>query len=235
MNTQEIAAAAMHVDGQRLALIAHNVANSGTPAYKRQVLTSAGFDAALAQAEGAASAPARLDFSPGKFSQTGRALDVAMAPGEFLVVRADDGRLLLTRQGHLEVSAKGVLQLQGMPVQGLAGDVLVPTNAQSLRIDTAGQVWADDKALGALATYTPDNTAMLRAASGGFFSLPDGSTPTLAKPQPLMVAHLEASNVQSFREMQDMVLTLRHAESMSRVLQTSDELRSKAIQKFGEF
>lgn len=235
MNTQEIAAAALQLDGQRLALIAHNVANAGTTAYKRKVLTAAGFDAALAQAEGDASATARLDISPGKFNPTGRALDVALATGEFLLVKAEDGRLLLTRQGHLEVSSKGVLQAQGLPVQGLSGDLVVPTNAQSVRIDTTGQVWADDKSVGTLASYAPDSVTALKTVSGGLYALPEDITPTPAKPQPILVAHLEASNVQSFKEMQDLVLTLRHAESMSRVLQTSDELRSKAIQKFGEF
>ena len=113
MNAMEIAALGLRLDGQKLTVASHNMANISTPGFKRQVLLQPAFAGAFdAAASAAQMARVETDLRGAKVATTGRVLDVALPEGSFLVVERDDGTQALTRQGSLQVDASGSLRTQ---------------------------------------------------------------------------------------------------------------------------
>lgn len=238
MKSLEIAALAMQQDGHRLTQLAHNMANVQTPGYRRattiQAPVQTPFASLMQQGLEAQALTVQTDNSPGKLEVTGRALDVALAADEYLALRQPDGSTALTRFGRLQADARGVLTAAGQTVQGLQGDIQVPASAQTVRVDGQGQVWADDKLVGQLAVVKVAQAVGLRPQGQHILLHPEPVSLALTKPSQVTPSHLEGSNVQTGREMLDLMSTMRHAETMTRLIQSSDELLGRTIQKFGE-
>ncbi len=234
MNALEIAAIGLQQNTERLRVISHNVANISTPGYKRQVSVAGAFSNAMDSAQ--AVVATQLDQSAGKLMRTGSPLDVALAEREFLMVQTNGGAPALVRGGSLQVDPRGKLvTAQGLAVQGTGGELTVPPTATQVRIDAAGKVWADEALAGTL--------RVVRMAPGegpvplgeGLYAVPPGTQALQPVDAPaLQVGHLEASNVSSAQEMVALMNTTRHAETMVRLIQGSDELMEKAIRKLGE-
>jgi flagellar basal-body rod protein FlgF len=236
MNTLEIAAIGLQQDADRLRVISHNVANATTPGYKRQMMVQAPFSTLVdAEIAGRAAMAQHTDLGAGKLQSTGNALDVALAAREYLLVKTADGVDALTRGGSLQIDARGRLSTQGgLVVQGTSGDLVVPAIASSVRIDSSGQLLADDKAVGAMSVVRLSDKAQLRPLGEGLFAMPDAvDAPQVSAPR-VQPGHTEASNVVSSQEMVQLVATVRHAESMARLIQGADEQLERTIRKLGE-
>jgi flagellar basal body rod protein FlgG len=236
MNTLEIAAIGLQQDVERLRVTSHNVANVTTPGYKRQVALQAAFSDVLDAQMSAQQAPSvHSDLSAGKLRATGNPLDVALADREFLGVATANGASALMRGGALQVDARGRLVTSGgLAVQGVNGDITVPTTAGSVRIDAAGQVFADDKSVGSLRVFKLKPGAALSALGDGLFAVSDVADAQPVASPAIQTGHTEASNVVSSQEMVQLMSTTRHAESMVRLMQGADEMLEKTIRKLGE-
>lgn len=239
MNTFEIAAIGLQQDTERLRVLSHNVANVTTPGYKRQVAVQEAYSRAMQSELSAQSAMStHTDMSLGKLRATGQALDVALAEGEFLMVQLPSGGVALSRGGALQVDARGRLLTSGaLAVQGASGDVVLPAGASSVRLDASGQVFADDKPVAALRVMRVAPDIALQPLGAGLFALPNVADPqalqAVQAPR-LQVGYTEASNVVPAQEMVQVMATMRHAESMVRMLQGADEMLEKTIRKLGE-
>lgn len=244
MNTFEIAAIGLQQDTERLRVHSHNVANVTTPGYKRQVAVQHAAQHAAQEAyaramQSALSAQSAMgthtDMSLGKLRATGHALDVALGEGEFLMVQLPSGATALSRGGTLQVDARGrLLTSGGLAVQGASGDVVLPAGASSVRLDASGQVLADDKPAGALRVMRVAPDIALQPLGGGLFAVPNGADAQAVQAPRLQVGYTEASNVVPAQEMVQVMATMRHAESMVRMLQSADEMLEKTIRKLGE-
>jgi flagellar basal-body rod protein FlgF len=233
MNTLEIAAIGLQQSTERLRIVSHNVANISTPGYKRQIAVSGAFSNAFDAAH--ATVSAQTDLGPGKLRATGNPLDVALGDREFLAVQTLGGAPALVRGGSLKVDARGRLVTEGgLPVQGTAGDLMVPTTATRVRIDVAGRVLADEQQVGALRIIRVASGEPMSSLGEGLFAWPSGSGVQSVQAPALQVGHQEASNVSGTREMVDLITTTRHAEAMIKLIQGSDELLEKTIRKLGE-
>jgi flagellar basal body rod protein FlgG len=133
------------------------------------------------------------------------------------------------------VDAEGVLRTgNGWKVQGLRGHIQLPKDAQTVSIDTMGKVLVDDRVVDELrmvalqpgVSVTPDGQGILRADPAAWVK-DQGS-------MGLRSGHLESSNVVASQEMVHLMGITRHAESMVRVIQASDEMLEKAIRKLGD-
>jgi flagellar basal body rod protein FlgG len=139
MNSQLYSAASgLVVERQRLDLIANNLANLSTPGFRAQRLFTIPFGRTEAGVRAVAT-PAGLSVAvagmynvpgPGPLRDTGRALDVALDDGTYLVVGTAAGRRYI-RGGSLGVSADGtliddtgrsVLGTDNKPIKGLGTD-----------------------------------------------------------------------------------------------------------------
>lgn len=237
MNALEIAAIGLQQDSERLRVIGHNVANLTTPGYKRQIaVQAANFGSVLDAAKLAQdSLSVHVDGRAGKLRATGAALDLALSDGEYLLVRLADQSQALTRQASLQTDATGrLVTASGAVVQGANGDIMIPRTAQVVRVDVAGNVFADDLLVGSLSVARVESQSDLRALGDGFFQMTAGMALNLSNPSNVRSGHLESSNVVPSQEMVNLMTTTRHAESMVRLIQGADEMLEKAIRKFGE-
>lgn len=101
-----------------LGVIAHNIANAETTAFKKSKaefadLVAGGANTAPNQIRGigAALSGIKQDFGLGAVEQTGTATDLSISGGGFFATRnAESGRPLFTRDGSFEIDENGFLQ-----------------------------------------------------------------------------------------------------------------------------
>jgi flagellar basal-body rod protein FlgG len=252
-----VALQTMHNDQARVDRIAVNLANVSTPGYKRevvgvqpfgQVLEAARPEAAVA-AEGSAAdgagADARLvvqvrtDVRPGTVKVTGQPLDLALEGDGFFEVMTEAGPAY-TRQGDFRIDGRGrVVTAAGHPVMGAGGEIVVGTVAPA--IDEMGNVTDPSAAAGAAAPAIARVKVVRFAGAAALQRLGDGLV--AAGPEMTVVTDgsarirqgaLENANVSSMQEMVQLIQTMRHFESMQKVVQGYDELLGMAIRKLGD-
>lgn len=241
MNITEIAAAGLQQDIERLRVTSHNVANITTPGYKRQIaVQSAALQGRFANAidterSTQSGMSTHTDMSAGKLRPTGSPLDVALNEREFLLVQTATGGIALSRGGALQTDSRGRLTTSvGLLVQGASGELTVPSTASAVRIESGGQVFADDKLIGALRVMRLIDGVQPIALGEGLFTLVNMADAQAVPVPVLNVGHTEASNVVSSQEMVMVMASVRHAESMARLIQGADEMLEKTIRKLGE-
>jgi len=247
---------AMQHDMSRLERISMNMANAATPGYKREVavslpLSSGGFTDAMkavdASPAAATAAPTvlpgalvvRTDLRPGMLRSTGRPLDVALGGAGFFEVSTEAGPAY-TRQGTWQLDARGrLVTAQGHPVMGLGGEIILSHSRP--RIDGTGQVF--DTAMDGRADAPP--VAQLKVVQfdglGDLERMGDGLLRTSAQPTLLVGGDvqvqqglLENSNVSPMHEMVRLIQSMRHFESMQKVVLGYDDMIGAAVRKLGE-
>jgi flagellar basal-body rod protein FlgG len=254
--TLAIALTGMQDDMNHLDRVAQNMVNMATPGYKREVVFARPFanvvDGLSSAAEGPNAAgseasPARpvllIDTSAGSLKPTGQPLDLALTGDGWFEVSTSQG-LAYTRQGDFQVDAKGRLVTPaGDPVMGKAGEIHLLTRTPA--IDAAGNITEPDSvANGGQPTSTQavaqikvvrfESTRGMRHLGAGLLSA--GDVPTVVADATARVhqGQLEASNTNTMQEMVQVMQTMRHFESMQKVVQGYDDLMGTAIQKLGD-
>ena len=147
MNSQlYTAASGMIVERQRLDLIANNLANTSTTAYRAQRLFSVPSGGGAATPPGSAVAGTYDVPSTGARRETGRPLDIALENGEFLAIETATGRRYV-RGGSLQLRADGnltdgdgnpVLDSLHKPIQGLGATAEITNDGRVM--DRGGEL-----------------------------------------------------------------------------------------------
>ena len=254
-NVLAISLASMQQEMSRLDQISANMANASTPAYKRQVAMSApvvdsGFATAMqAQRPSAAGTPAlpatsvpaanwvQSDDSPGTLKATNQPLDVALTGHGYFEVETKQG-LAYTRQGNWQLDARGrLVTARGDAVMGTGGEIVL--SSLPVRIDAKGQVFAgaDDanaSPVGQLKVVRFDDPLRLSNVGSGLVTSPDQPVQLSDSDIEIRQGYLENSNVNSAREMVQLIHSMRHFESMQKVATAYDDMLGGAIRKLGD-
>lgn len=236
MNPLEIAAVSMQVDQQRLATIAHNVANAATPGFKRSVLRADAFAsamqaAALQTGDGNVASTA-LDLREGALRLTSAPLDIAVQGEGFIELSSTEGRLV-SRGGSLRLDDSGLLvTAQGHPVLGQKGEIRIAAPQSAVSIDAAGKVHVNGQEQDQIKRVRFASNAAVVPVEPGVYAA--GDAVEAPGDVALRSGHLEASNVNSAREMVQLMETARHYESMQRAIQAYDDVLGHALRKLGE-
>lgn len=218
--------------------IAHDLANSATPAYKAQRVAQNEFDEMLltSQRTGATIGPASLgvmqvgltiDFKQGALKRTDEQFDVALDGEGFLVVDTDDG-LRYTRNGQLRLDGESrLVTSNGLPVLGDDGKPIVVQGSGDLTIAPDGTVSRDGKIAGkihvvSLTNVTKESESLYKGTAG---PRPEGTA--------IRQGALEGSNVEAAETMVEMISSLRSFEAGQRVLHSIDETLQRSIQMGG--
>jgi flagellar basal-body rod protein FlgG len=243
MDALYIAAIGLQAQKEQLDALAGNLANIGTPTFKRQ---SVDFSAILDRAPSVRGAEAiatsdarpnrllRSDLTQGDLRPTGRALDVAIGGAGFVEVELPGGAVGYSRGGSLQSNADGGLSLASG--HALKADIRIPNGAIDVQIQTNGSVTAllaGDRAstvIGQIEIATFGNPEALQYRGDGIFTMREGGgDPVRARPGEegagrLVAGNLEGSNVRMVDEMVSLMLMQRVYELNSRVVQVADEL-----------
>lgn len=236
---------AMRVDTMQLERVATNLANVSTPAYAREILvarplqpsTQGGFASLVAEpAEDAG--PLRdievlRDTRVGALRTTGGTWDLALAGGVYFEVQGPSGTLY-TRRGQFQLDAAGrLVTAQGWAVAGADGE-LRPGQGRA-QVDASGWIRSGSgQSTGRLKLVRFEDTNALRHVDGGYFSTEAVPMTVSDLEAGLRQGVLEAANVSNSQEMVQLMGTMRHFESLTRALQSYDEMLGGAIRKLGE-
>ena len=239
------------LDAQQTAvdIVANNVTNMNTNAYKRSTVSFSEMLVAPAQAGSRQDASAGLagvnvsaslrDFNPAQLHPTGNAMDVAIRGAGFIPLsHSGTGHATLWRGGTLHVDTDGYLAApDGSPLEAM---ISVPRDVTSLTILPTGEVQAqvpgqaDLLSIGQIDLVSVDDPAKLVATGNGIYSLDEGST-TLSSIRPgdendvtIAQGFGEASNVQLSDELVNLMVYQRAYAANARLVQVGDELMSIA-------
>ena len=246
-----IGATGLEVQQRNLDVIAQNVANVNTNAYKRSEMRFAELvtmplvapdvaplarSSADAAAGVTASSVGRV-FSQGDLRQTDRPFDLAISGDGFLEVLGPGGQTYLWRGGTLKIGTDGLLQtIDGMPLKTL---IEVPEDVTELRIGRDGRVLAlapgdsDYTELGQLDVVMPDDVTQLASVDGGYFRAPEevalhSFVPGESGKGVFIQGSLEASNVELTTELVGLLLAQRAYGANAQVVQAGDQLMAIA-------
>ena len=253
MRALAIAATGMDAQQTNLEVIANNIANINTTAFKRG---RAEFTDLLYQTERAQGVMNRSNQSvvpeganiglgvqtsavrklhiQGEISQTSNDLDVAIVGKGWLQVDGPDGNTLYTRAGALNKDSTG--RLVTIDGYGVQPNIVIPTDATEVTISKDGIISArigtanNLTELGQLNLSNFANEAGLKPLGDNLFSQTEASgNAVTAAPQTegfgyIKQGYLESSNVDSVKEITDLISAQRAYEMNSKVITTADEM-----------
>ncbi len=221
-----------------LDVVANNVANVSTPAFKGESM--------LFQQEVERFRPGRnddvsfvidrstyRDLREGPLSMTGNPLDVAIRGSGYFRVETPEGDRF-TRDGRFLKSEDGSLvTTDGHRVQGDAGPIVIPQAAASIVIGNDGVVTADGAQVGRLATFSFQDEQSLVRGSSGLYEAPQGTEPQPSEGIRIIQGAVEQSNVQAVVEITRLVEVTREYDRISRFVEQSGDLQRNAVSRIG--
>lgn len=247
------AATGMRAQQIRSEVIANNLANVNTTAFKRsrahfedllyqtvQGSTTVGSPEAnttpaIQVGRGVRLSAVQRLHSPGALEPTGRPFDLAIEGDGFFQVQLPDGSVGFTRDGSFTVSDQGVLVTAGgytvMP------GIQIPDDAAEVQISRTGIVTIgradalhDQMEIGRLELARFANpTGLLALGENLYAQSPASGEPIFGYPQEegmgrLLQGSLEASNVEIVQEMVDMITSMRAYEINSKSIRNSEQM-----------
>ena len=248
----QTSATGMRAQQTRVEVIANNLANVNTTAFKRSqahfedllyqteqgAQTVQGADAEVTPAvqigRGTRLAAVQRIETQGPIQVTGRPLDLAIEGEGYFQVNLPNGTLGYTRDGSLSISDQGTLVTHGGYT--IAPGITVPPDATSVVISRTGVVSttmagvAENVEIGRLELARFTNAPGLLALGENLFQETEASgTPIVGFPQEeafgrVVQGSLEGSNVEIVQEMVDMITALRAYEINSKAVQSSEEM-----------
>jgi flagellar basal-body rod protein FlgF len=157
-----------------------------------------------------------------------------------LAVQLPNGQEAYTRNGNMQEDNTGQLTIQGYPVVGQAGPVVVPTQAAiTLGADGTVSALGDGdqpdtiEDVGQLKLVKPDPGQLVRG-DDGLFHLTPAATAQVGDTLPadatvkVMPGVLEGSNVNTAEALVDMIGTARRFEMQMKVVSDADDNAEKA-------
>lgn len=215
---------------RQLEVIANNMANVTTPAFKAEAMQ---FGEYLVRADRSAplsfveeSAITR-DWTEGSERPTGNPLDVAIHGDGLFVVSTPEGDRY-TRKGRFELDAQGQLvTVEGFPVQGDGGPIVIPAEDGEVTIAEDGTVSNNQGTLGKIRLVRFDDPNQLAAQGLGLYRTAAAAQP--ADASSLAQGMVEDSNVQPILEMTQLIQVTRDYQATQKMIETEHERAMRAI------
>lgn len=254
----QVARTGLEAQDTRMRVIANNLANVSTTAFKRD---RANFATLAYQDTRVAGAPSSSETtyatglnlgtgvsvqsttrmeSQGSLQSTGNALDMALDGDGYFQITLPGGQLGYTRAGNFSRSSEGVLvTAQGYALQP---PITIPEGATSIAISEDGTVSAqlagqsEPSELGQITIASFTNPTALQSSSDNFMleTAASGAAQIGLAGQEgrgnIRQSMLEASNVNIVEELVDMIETQRAYEINSKMISAVDEMLRNANQ-----
>jgi flagellar basal body rod protein FlgG len=228
------AATGMNTAARQHEIIARNLAHASVPGYRRELMVSQTFEAALGaemvppsghEAWGVQAMDVVTDFGQGPIHRTEQPLDAAIdGPGFFVVAPADSDELFYTRNGTFQRSPTGELvTAEGLLVQGEGGPITIPPNISltEISIGIDGGVRSGKTEFGKLQIADFADPTQLRPVGATMFIADD--LETIDPTGRVLGGARELSNVSAVEELIAMIAGMRHYESSQRALRSISE------------
>lgn len=217
-------------------VIANNMANLNTPAYKGQSML---FVEYLETSESGEKMSFVQDISlvrnlaEGQLTSTENPLDLAISGDAYFEVETPVGPRY-TRDGSFQLNADNQLVTSsGLPVLGEGGvPITLPPNSRDVTITRDGTISTNLGPAGRLRLVRFENEqAMVKMADGLYDA--EGQAPLPPEDSEVLQGMIEGSNVQGILELTRMIETVRSYSSAGRMINDEHERQRRAIQSLG--
>jgi flagellar basal-body rod protein FlgG len=261
MRALHTAATGMMAQELNVQVIANNIANMRTTAYKRQraefqdllyeqvrrVGTQSSDQGTILPVgveigSGVKTVATSRVMSQGNLMPTQKDLDVAIRGEGFFRIQMPDGRIAYTRDGSFEMDSQGrLVTAQGYLVQP---NITIPPNSTGITINAQGQVavtpagQTSTTQLGQIELSVFINKTGLQAIGDNLFL----ETPASGTPQngtagstgfgDLLQGNLEQANVEAVSEISDLIAAQRAYEMNAKVISATDQMLSSTANMF---
>ncbi|MFN7543196.1 MAG: flagellar hook-basal body protein [Acidobacteriota bacterium] len=246
--TTSILASGLRSRAETLDLVANNLANSGTPAFKSELERYAlyGSEEALSANGGpdfsALSPDLRktwINFGQGVLEETARGLDLALQGPGYFVTESPDGNLL-TRNGSFQIGIDGQLRTkEGFKVKlTLPDGQPLPPNFrlnpnQSLLFDREGVLRQNNLPVARLDLMTIEDGQKLAKQGNSYFSLSDTAALKKAAQIEVHQGWLEKSNADPTSNSIHLIKISRQFEMLQKALQLHSEMGKRSTEEVG--
>jgi flagellar basal-body rod protein FlgG len=249
-----IAASSAISENKRIDVIANNIANVNTSGFKKDTMITESFPDVLMKRMGStdykdivAKAPiaskmgvigkmnhgVRVDevftnFEQGSISSSGNPLDLAFQGKGFFTVETPVGERY-TRSGEFTLDSEGYITTkEGYRVQGQNGSIQV--DGKNISINENGQIFSDGNEIDTLKLVDFNDYMLLKKEGDALYLDASGDAGNMKESEGLIQqGFLEASNVNSVKQMVEMITMLRSYEANQKVIKTHDELLGKSV------
>ena len=218
---------------REIGVVANNIANMDTTAFKRQININQAYNERIRYGEKLAfviDISTAMDLQEGGFKVTGNSMDVALkGQGYFQIddgasvkytrngsFALDDQNRLVTQQGHL------VLDDNARPI-------VIPGGGSSLTIADDGLITYDDVEIGRLGVVEFQNPEDLKASRASLFLSEEAPQP--AEGTRIIQGSLETSNVNPIVEMTEMIEIHRTYDAVKRLMDQENERQKQVAQR----
>lgn len=230
-------------------VIANNLANLSTPAYKRESVAFEQYmmNVAATEAEGGGTVPVSFvldrgtvrDLSTGRLEQTNGVLDFALSGPGYFVVDTPEGERY-TRNGHFQLDNQGrVVTDDGYVVQSDGGAIAIQQQDSDIAVGPDGtisirnQVGASVQLLGKMRIVTfADERTLKKAGRSLFDAAGQPATPATADVR-VHQGVIEKGNVEPVIEITKMIDVMRAYQASVEMTKGSEELLKRAIEQLG--
>ena len=236
-NTSYIALSRQAALWRQLEVVANNIANANTPAFKSEQMM---FTDYLVRSKTENSVLGRKlayvqdvgvmrDTREGPLTQTSEPLDVALHDEGYFVVYTPAGQRF-TREGHFRLDETGMMVTSaGYPVLQKSNQPIVfAPNESQITITGDGTISTENGTIGKLRIVKFDNEQTLRKGGDGTYQT--SSDPNEIDRPNVVQGMLEDSNVQPVVETTHMMSILRNYEGVQRMIDNEQDRSTKAMQ-----
>ena len=223
-------------------VIANNLANLATPAFKREGVQFEEYVVPVpaTEAEGGGTVNVSFvldhgvarDLSEGRMEQTGSLLDLAIGGTGYFVVQTPDGDRY-TRNGHFKLDDQGrVVTDDGYILQSDGGAITLQPQDGDLRVGRDGSLSSDLQLLGKLRVVTFTDERALKKTGMSLYD-PAGQNPEAATNVRVYQGMVERSNVEPVIEIAHMIEVMRAYQASIDLTKSSEDLLKRAIEQLG--
>ena len=170
----------------------------------------------------------KTKFTQGALIETGRSLDAAINGSGFFAIEGAGGAEVYPRAGNFELDNEGALLLNGRPVIGEGGPIVIPEN-RAIAINGQGQILVTppqglgEIEAGRLKIVNP-NPNNLYKDEQGFIRQRNGAVAPADETVQIAPGFLEGSNVSAIEELVGIMSLSRNFEMQIKVMKSAETL-----------
>jgi flagellar basal-body rod protein FlgF len=219
---------------REMGVVAHNIANMNTPAFKAERMIFREFveepepkqPISFVQDIGMS-----RNLSEGPITPTGNDLDLAISGPGYFSVETPEG-IRYTRHGRMQLDSQGQLvNSLGSPILSNGGaPITVPVGSGALTIAADGTITGNNGTIARIGLSEFENAGALKRDANGLYDAADQVAAAATKSD-VNQGMLEQSNVQPILEMTRMIDIHRSYQAAAKLVSTNHEQAMRAINK----
>ncbi|MBN4050692.1 MAG: flagellar basal body rod protein [Alkaliphilus sp.] len=172
------------------------------------------------------------DFSQGTIEQTGNSLDFAITGSGFFKVLTPHGEMY-TRNGNFTLNNNAeIITTEGYFLAGKYGSII--SDGANFQLSEDGRIIVGGEAIDQIEIVNIENVQDLRKQGEGYFRIEENVELQLGEfTGNITQGALESSNVNTIKEMVELINIHRTFESNQKVVRAYDEMLQKAVNDIG--